>query len=125
MQSFFLKKVKEQSIYVWGDKVCGLALRWLGGLLGLSVLMVGLSFKRLPPEIPLWFSRPWGITQLADKKWVLIFPASLTIMSGLILMVAGMVYREEKLLARLLMAGGALIAFLLVYALGRIILLVL
>ena len=121
VQSFSLKKVTEQSVYIWNDRLCGLGMRWLVGLGLIAAGAMGVWYGKLPPEIPLWFSRPWGSSQLAAKEWIFVLPVSLAVMSLLALILAGMVYREEKLLARMVMGGISLIGFLLVYALLRII----
>ena len=121
IQSFLLKRVEEQSRHVWNDPVCGMMLRWLGGgIVGAVGITVGF-YRRLPAEIPLWFSRPWGQAQLANKEWIIVLPGSLIGITLITLLVAGMVYREEKLLARMVIGGMGLVGFLLIYALIKII----
>lgn len=34
------------------------------------------QWKKLPPMVPLWYSRPWGEDQLAHPFWLLILPFS-------------------------------------------------
>ena len=44
-------------------------------LLGADVLMIAafiLKFSRLPPQVPLYYSQPWGESQLADS-WMIFF----------------------------------------------------
>ena len=31
-------------------------------------------WQRLPPEVPLWYSRPWGENQLAHPLWLFLLP---------------------------------------------------
>lgn len=34
----------------------------------------GVGFFRLPPQIPIYYSRPWGEDQLADLWFIVIIP---------------------------------------------------
>ena len=120
-QSFLLKQVREQSGYIWHDRVGGVILKWLVMLIVVAGGGLWWSYGRLPPEIPLWLSRPWGQAQLASKEWVWVIPGSLTGLTLIALVVAGMAYREEKLLARMVVGGMGLAGLMLVYALIRII----
>ena len=120
-QSFLLKQVREQSGYIWHDRVGGVILKWLVVLIVVAVGVTGWSYGRLPPEIPLWLSRPWGQAQLAGKEWVWVIPGSLMGLTLITLAIAGMAYREEKLLARMVVGGMGLTGLMLVYALIRII----
>lgn len=43
-------------------------------LLFISILTTVLEWNKLPPLIPLWFSRPWGIDQLAPRTYIFILP---------------------------------------------------
>jgi hypothetical protein len=40
----------------------------------ISILLIVWRWGRLPPAIPLWYSRPWGSDQLASPFWVLLLP---------------------------------------------------
>lgn len=35
-----------------------------------------LFWKTLPPAVPLWFSRPWGLERLASMLWLFLPPLS-------------------------------------------------
>lgn len=43
----------------------------MAGYLGIfvAVVVLGIYWKRLPPEIPWFYSLPWGDQQLIDKIW--------------------------------------------------------
>ena len=41
---------------------------------------LGLRFNSMPPQIPLFYSRPWGEDQLADWWMILILPILLNIL---------------------------------------------
>lgn len=96
-------------------------MKWLVVLVIGSSLLVAITYGRLPPEIPLWFSRPWGAAQLAAKGWMVILPGSMLLISIGAIAAARMVDQKERLLARMIMGGAGVIDFLLAYALLRII----
>ncbi len=55
----------------------------LYGLIVCDIVMIGILLLRLgslPPQIPLFFSRPWGEDQLVDTWMILILPFLLNIL---------------------------------------------
>lgn len=44
-------------------------------ILAAQLMIVGIFSWQLPPQIPLWYSLPYGRAQLADRLWFLIIPA--------------------------------------------------
>ena len=40
----------------------------------LSIILLVFMCQRLPPEVPLWYSRPWGENQLAHPLWLFLLP---------------------------------------------------
>ena len=52
-------------------------------LLGIDALMIVafiLRFLRLPPQIPLYYSQPWGESQLADSWMIFLLPVFLNLL---------------------------------------------
>lgn len=119
-----LNRVRKQSGQIWGDRVSGLGVKIWFLLLGITIVSLGWVYRRLPPEIPIWFSRPWGEAQLDLKSWLLVLPGSMVVIDIIAAAGAGLIYGKEKLLARMVVWGTAVINFLLSYALIRILLLV-
>jgi len=39
-----------------------------------SLFFIALRWMRLPPSVPLWYSRPWGTDQLASPFWLFLLP---------------------------------------------------
>lgn len=42
----------------------------------LSAVLLVWRFPILPPQVPVWFSRPWGADQLASPYWLILLPVS-------------------------------------------------
>jgi hypothetical protein len=41
-----------------------------------SLVVLFLSWQKLPDEIPLWYSKPWGADRLAAPIWLLLLPGA-------------------------------------------------
>lgn len=39
-----------------------------------EMIIILLNWKKMPPEVPLYYSRPWGETQLAPVNSLFLFP---------------------------------------------------
>lgn len=77
-----------------------------------QILAIIFSWRSLPPQVPLFYSRPWGEEQLAT-------PASLFILPGLSLIIflinsaLSLFLDEEEKLGRSLLTGTAMLFSLL------------
>lgn len=113
----FLDKLRE-------DKFISLGVR-LNLILWLVSFFLLLFFWRwLPPQVPLFYSRPWGESQLVSPIGLILLPLfSLLIFIlnfGLILRT----FKEERFIARILAGAGLIFTFLCTLALFRIIILI-
>jgi len=45
-------------------------------LILVSLIILGLSWNKLPTEVPLWYSKPWGNDRLANPLWLLLLPGA-------------------------------------------------
>jgi hypothetical protein len=94
----------------------------LGGM-GILALYVGLVLRsKLPPQIPLLYSRPWGEEQLVEPKFLTI-PFALILGCGIIFGVAKK-FVNENVLKKLIFGGLIAVEILLLLAITRIILLI-
>lgn len=77
-----IKKVSsltKQLTTTWKD----ISKNWLIALVNKFVLIIFMlslaviiwRFKALPPQVPLWYDKPWGMDQLAGPLWLFILPA--------------------------------------------------
>lgn len=82
-------------------------------LLGLlMILLLIMSWAKLPPEVPLFYSRPWGLNQLAEKVWLWLLPLTIWFITLINLKIASYLFIKEKVLAFSLVWGGLLGAVL-------------
>lgn len=49
-------------------------INWL--VILFSFLVIALKWRVLPPQIPLFYSRPWGEDQLAGKEMIFLIPVA-------------------------------------------------
>lgn len=96
----------------------GIVLSLIFLLLTLAIIL--LKRKLIPPEIPLFYNRPWGL-QLVPSVWLWI----ILLIDFLILAVnsylAARISREEKLLSQILIWTSTLFSALLTITIYKII----
>lgn len=114
------KRVVKIHQAVWQDTISrrSFATAVFFWLASLSILMF--FYFRLPPQVPLFYSLPWGEDQLASSSSIFTIPGSvfLIIITNLL---AASFFPEEKLLLRTLGLASAMCAFLSLFALIKII----
>lgn len=86
--------------------------------------LIGLLYKHIPFQVPLFFSRPWGEEQLVPKIYLFSLPAGLIILTIVNVCVSALVYEKENLLAYLLVFSVTLVALLVSITLFQILFLV-
>lgn len=91
---------------------------------GLIFLLLGYTFRNLPPVIPLYYSLPWGEEQLSKPYEIFIIPLSLSVFFLISLTFSSIFLRKMKFYAKLLLWSTNIIALLGLIAVFRIILLV-
>jgi hypothetical protein len=86
-------------------------------LIFLTLSLLFLFWQRLPPQIPLFFSRPWGESQLASPNALFLFPflSLLVLVLNFGLMIKTI--EGEKLLAQILSSASLTFSFLCLVAL--------
>lgn len=109
-----LASLREDS-FVWFALVGAFLITLL--ILGLIVVF----WRRLPPEVPLYYSRPWGEKQLATPAHFLILPGLCFLILVFNLVLTSSVFKEEVLMRRILMASSLLMAILSGITIGKII----
>ena len=119
-----LKILKKQIDELAVDPVAKLGLRIAFVTLGLSLVGLTAVWHRLPPEVPLFYSRPYGESQLTGNWSLWFLPLiSLTIMV-LSLRAAARTRLEEPLLSQILIWSGTVSAVMAAVTLVKIVILV-
>lgn len=109
---------------LWSDKVCGLSLKLTLVFAFLFLIILLFYYWRLPPEIPLTYSRPWGEEQLVKKTFLMVFLAMTLLIVTINNLLASFLYSREQLLAQILTWTGTLVFFLVDVTLLRVAMLV-
>lgn len=93
-------------------------------LISSSIIFAVFKFKDLPPEVPLFYSLPWGKKQLADKVFIFILPLSSILVLLLNLFLAKKIKEDFIIIKEILIIGAFLFSLILTITLLKIIFLV-
>ena len=81
-------------------------------LIGIQILLLILKWGNLPPQLPLYYSRPWGDEQIAPRLFVSIFPIISIICLLINTMLARVFFYTENLLSTVLLWSAMLVVIL-------------
>jgi len=90
----------------------------LGALMALSIL---LFLKFLPPELPLFYSLPWGEVQLATLKQFLIIPASIILITLLNLILSWQLHPSQSFFKKALLLSSLVTTLILIITFIKIV----
>jgi len=76
----------------------------------LQSLLILTAFAKLPPEIPLFYSKTWGTQMLAPKLYVWILPAITLVIYLLNMLVSRFLLFKDDFLKRALFISGSIVA---------------
>jgi hypothetical protein len=94
-------------------------------LLAAQIVIILSVWRLLPPEIPLFYSRPWGKDQLVIFPGILLLPLISFFVFLANLMISRATAREERLIKKTLTTTSLLFASLSLIALVQIVRLIL
>lgn len=117
--SLSLIKIQIDSLTADGSAKIGMKVGFIG--LGLSVIGLAIYWLRLPPEVPLLFSRPYDQSQLISVWGLLILPMFSLVTQIISVRWAGQILNEDRLLAQILVWIGALISLMNLISLIKVI----
>lgn len=112
--SLLLKKPQEKSFF-------GLSFLVAGG----GTIAILINWKRLPPELPLYYSRPWGEAQLASLNSFFLLPLFGAGINLINLLLVRTIFRQNRFLNRTLEINSLILNLLLFITIIKIIGLVL
>lgn len=111
------RKLRQDALSFWG-------LSFSLFFLAFSCVFLALFWSKLPPQIPLFYSRPWGEEQLAEKSQILFLPSFAFFVFLSALLPSLRLFPKEAFLVRILLVSSAILTFLFTVALFQIIYLV-
>lgn len=86
-----------------------------------QILIIVSVWRFLPPEIPLFYSRPWGKDQLVSYPAIVILPAICLIVFFANTVVSQLATKEETLVKKMLTITSLTFSFLILISLVQII----
>src|SRR3972149_9379426 len=107
-----LKLIKEEIDQLSTDPTAKLGLR-LGFLgLGPSLLLLAIAWYKLPPELPLLYSRPYGQDQLINYWQIWLLPLIAGLIEIIAVRSASSLIEKDKLLTHILVWSATLITLM-------------
>jgi len=90
----------------------------------IALILIAWRWNRLPPKIPLWYSRPWGIDQLAPPIWLFLLPLGGLAIYFINLFVSEYLIAEYLIFTQMLFLSSLLINVLSLVTLVKILFLI-
>lgn len=107
-----IKLIKEEIDQLSTDPTAKLGLR-LGFLgLGASLLLLAATWHKLPPELPLLYSRPYGQDQLINYWQIWLLPLIAGLIEIITVRSASALIEKDKLLTHILVWSATLITLM-------------
>ena len=101
-------KLEIDSLAADGTMKLGLRLGFV--VIGLSLIVLAIFWRRLPPEVPLLYSRPYGNSQLVSSWWLWLIPGVSLIIELMGVRLGGSIIEEDKLLAQIIIWVAGVVA---------------
>lgn len=90
-------------------------------LLAAQILIIVSIWRFLPPEIPLFYSRPWGKDQLVNYPGIIVLPIIYLVVFFANAVVTQLATKEETLVKKMLGVASLTFGFLILISLVQII----
>lgn len=105
----------------WTFKLSSIAILFH---IAISSFMLVIFWRRLPPLVPLWYSRPWGTERLVPPLYLLIPIAASIFIYAINIFVANKFATDHPMFARVLFLSSALVSIISTIIVVRVITLV-
>ncbi len=106
------------------DKTIKIGLQLSLAWLAIQLLLLAFFWRKLPSQVPLFYSRPWGTEQLVRPGGLLILPALSFLVMLINAVAVSLISGEEKLINQLLIIFTTIFSFLCLITLFKIITLI-
>ncbi len=111
------KNFSADKFFFWGIIFC------LGSII-LQFFLILESWRRLPLQLPLFYSHPWGETVLAKPLELWLLPAVTAVFTIINFILAVTIFGENRFLHRILVVASLVVAVAMLYDLFKIITLI-
>lgn len=90
----------------------------------LGMILIVSRWTSLPPQLPLWYAKPWGDDQLAWRGWIFILPVGALLIYLVNLILSVYLAAEYLIFAQILALTSLVVSLMSLIALAKIIFLV-
>ena len=90
----------------------------------ISVILLLWRYPKLPPLVPIWFGKPWGIDRLAHPLWLVLLPAGSLIILIINTILSRILTRDMLIFTQILAATALIVSILSLVTLTKILFLV-
>lgn len=105
-------------------------LRKLNSWIGLSpfilslflALIILIFFKFLPVNLPLFYSLPWGDSQLATREQYLLIPATLALINLINIVISHQLHPSQSFFKKILLLNPLIIGLILIISFVKVVL---
>lgn len=115
---------KDKVTVLWQEKTIRTATRISFAILFFALGFLLLTWKRLPPELPIFYSLPWGEEQLGNPAFLLILPIGSLLIGIVNFSLAVFSFERQPLAAKVLIWVTSSLTFLASLTLVKIIFLI-
>ena len=103
--------------HFWQQKANSRILRW-------NLFFIAWKFIQLPPQVPLYYSLPWGQSQLTNASYLFLLPTISIVILFIDNLFAVSFFKNQPLLSRFSIITSLLASFFSLYTLINIIFLI-
>jgi hypothetical protein len=105
----------------WQQKANSKIFRWNLVFIIIQVSVLVWKFNSLPPQVPLYYSLPWGELQLASASSLFILPTISIVLLLINHLFSVSLAKTSQLLSRFLVVISSIVSFFFLIALLRIV----
>ena len=110
--------------HFWQQKANSRILRWNLFFIASQIGLLAWKFIQLPPQVPLYYSLPWGQSQLTNASYLFLLPTISIVVLFIDNLFAVSWFKNQPLLSRFSIITSLLISFFSTYTLINIIFLI-
>lgn len=116
--------LKDNFNSLWQDKEAKASLRIALAILLFSLALLIFTWSKLPPQLPLFYSLPWGEEQLGQPILLLVPPIGCLLWGALNFFLAVFCFKQQPLASKILVWSTVILTFLSSLTLVKIIFLI-